>query len=308
MNNTLIGAVAVIVASLLWSLDGFLRQSLYSLPPAVVVFWEHVFGFVVLLPIIIFTLQKFRSIRKNQWKAIALVSFLSGALGTVLYTAALGKIQFISFSVVVLLQQLQPLFAIVAAAILLREPINRRFIRLAAVALVAAYFISFPDLKVASAASGMVVAALMALGAAASWGASTAFSKYALENTSFLHITAIRFGLTPIFALLFVLVLGQQGSFFALSAPQWWTIITITFSTGLVALTIYYFGLKRIPASRSTLLELTWPLSAAITGHLFLGDRLTVTQWLGAVILVIVMWLVERDAQAIAVSNAVARR
>lgn len=300
MNNTLVGALAVIVAALLWSLDGFLRQSLYSLPPAVVVFWEHVFGFVVLLPIIVVTVRQFRNINPNQWKAIALVSFLSGALGTVLYTAALGKIQFVAFSVVVLLQQLQPLFAILAAAVLLREPISRRFLRLVLVAFVAAYFISFPDLRVTTAASGVTIAALMALGAAASWGASTAFSKYALKDTSFLHVTAVRFGFTPLFALLFVVLLGQQQSLLALTAPQWRTIIAITFSTGLVALAIYYFGLKRIPASRSTLLELTWPLSAALVGYFFLGDRLTLTQWTGAAVLVVVMWLVERDAQALA--------
>src|SRR3989344_3489025 len=248
--------------------------------------------------------QKFRAINKKQWQAIALVSFLSGALGTVLYTAALGKIQFIPFSVVVLLQQLQPLFAIAAAAVLLREPISRRFFGLTVAALIAAYFVAFPELRVTQVAGGMLAAALLAVGAAASWGISTAFSKYALRDTSFLHVTAARFGLTPLFALLFVLFLGQQESLFALPASAWQTILAITFSTGLVALAIYYFGLKRIPASRSTLLELAWPLSAALVGYVFLDDRLTATQWVGAAVLLIVMWLVERDAQAIAAARS----
>lgn len=300
MNNTLVGSLSVIVAALLWSLDGFLRQSLYSLPPTVVVFWEHVFGFVVLLPIIVLTLRRFRQLTKKQWWAIALVSFLSGALGTILYTAALGKAQYIPFSVVVLLQQLQPVFAISAAALLLREPVSKRFLALTVVALGAAYFISFPNLTVAATPAGMWLAAGLALGAAASWGASTAFSKYALKDTSFLHITAARFGLAPVFALLLALMLGHTSSLFSVSGAQWGTILAITFSTGLVALLIYYFGLKRIPASRSTLLELTWPLSAAVVGYVFLGDRLTWTQWLGAVVLIGVMYLVERDAERIA--------
>lgn len=303
MNTTLAGSLAVVVAALLWSLDGFLRQSLYSLPPTVVVFWEHVVGFAVLLPFILLTLRRFRQLTKKQWWAVALVSFLSGALGTVLYTGALGKIQFIAFSVVVLLQQLQPVFAISAARLLLREPISRRFVSLAAVALVAAYFISFPDLKVTFTSNGTLVAALMALGAAASWGASTAFSKYALKETSFMHVTAARFGLTPVFALALVLLFGQQGSLLALTAPQWGKIVAITFSTGLVALAIYYFGLKRVPASRSTILELTWPLSAAVVGFVFLGDRLTLTQWAGALVLVVVMWLVEQDARKLEIRN-----
>lgn len=296
MSRTHFGALAVVVASLLWSLDGFLRQSLYSLPPTVVVFWEHVVGFIVLLPLLVLTLRQFRRVSGRQWAALALVSLLSGALGTVLYTAALGKVTHIAFSVVVLLQQLQPLFAIGAAVVLLREPISWRFVRLAVVALIAAYFVSFPGLTVALTPSGTLVAALLALGAAASWGISTAFSKYALHDTSFVHVTAARFGLTPLFALGFVLFLGQRDSLFVLTGPQWGRIVGITFSTGLVALAIYYFGLKHIPASRSTLLELAWPLSAVGVGYLFLGDRLTMTQWVGSIVLVIAMALVARDA------------
>lgn len=304
MNTALAGAIAVIVASLLWSLDGFLRVSLYSLPPTVVVFWEHVFGFVVLAPVILVTLRKFKAVTKRQWAAIALVAFLSGALGTIFYTAALGSIQYIDFSVVVLLQKLQPIFAILAAAVLLREPLTKRFVGLAIAAIGAAYFVSFPDLTVTATPAGTVTAALFAVGAAVCWGISTAFSKYALQDTSFLHITAARFGLTPLFALLLVFIMGSSSSLLTLQAPQWWTIVSITLSTGLVALAIYYYGLKRIPASRSTILELMWPLSAMVIGYFFLGDRLTFTQIVGAIVLVVSMLLVAQDAKKVTAHTA----
>lgn len=298
MNKASLGALAVVVAALLWSLDGYLRQSLYSLPPSVVIFWEHLFGLVVLLPYILFTAKKFKTLSKQQWKAMILVSFLSGALGTVLYTAAIGSIQYIPFSVVVLLQQLQPIFAISAAALLLREPISKRFIEWSILAIVAAYFVSFPDLRVSITWQDSTFwAALMAIGAAASWGASTAFSKYSLKGTSSMHVTAVRFALTPIFAMLFIVSLGQTASLTALTVPQWQSIALITFSTGMVALAIYYFGLQRIPASRSTILELTWPLSASLVGYLFLGDRLTVTQWIGAAILLFCMTMIVKDVK-----------
>ena len=300
MNHTTLGAIAVVVASLLWSLDGLLRQSLYSVPPTVVVFWEHLFGAAILLPIVLVTFKAFKKFSKKQWWALALVAFLSGALGTVLYTAALGKVQFIQFSVVVLIQQLQPIFAITAAALLLKEPLTKRFLSLSAVAIVAAYFVSFPDLTVSfSAEHATGLAALMALGAAAGWGISTAFSKYGLKNTSVLHVTAVRFGLTPIFALGLVFLLGHQGALMSLEAVQWKTIAAITFSTGLLALAIYYFGLQRIPASRSTILELTWPLSALAIGYLFFGDQLSLTQWVGAIALIASMFLVSQDARKI---------
>jgi drug/metabolite transporter (DMT)-like permease len=300
MKYRKLGSVAVITAALLWSLDGLLRTQLYSLPPAVVVFWEHLLGLILIAPFILATLKEFKKLTRKQWIAIAGVSFLSGALGTILYTAALAQTQYIPFSVVVLLQQLQPIFAITAAALLLKEPVTRRFIFLSAVALIAAYWVAFPTLAVnLSTGTGTLMAAILALGAAACWGTSTAFSKYSLKGTSSLHITAARFAITPIFALAFVFALGGSGSLPAVSPIQWKFIGIIALSTGFVALAIYYFGLKRVPASHSTILELTWPLSALITGYAFLHQTLNATQLIGAIVLLGTIILIARDAQKI---------
>ena len=75
---------------------------------------------------------------------------------------------------------------------------------------------------------------------------------------------------------------------------QWKYLIGITFSTGLVALWIYYYGLKGVLASRSTILELTWPLSALFVGYFFLNESLTMTQWAGAVALIVIMIFISR--------------
>jgi drug/metabolite transporter (DMT)-like permease len=286
MTKKHFGSFAVILAAVLWSLDGLLRRQLYTVPATVIVFWEHLVGLIVLAPFVIATWRKFGQLTKKQWIAIVGVSFLSGALGTILYTTALAKIQYIPFSVVVLLQQLQPVFAVLAAAILLKEPITRRFILLGIIALAAAYGVSFPDLKVNLATgAGTAIAALCAVGAAACWGSSTAFSKYTLKDTSSLHVTALRFAITPLFALLMMAMLGHTGSIGAISTTQWWYILAITFSTGMVALALYYFGLKRILASRSTILELTWPLSAVVISIFALHETLSVTQWISAAVL-----------------------
>src|SRR3989338_4319415 len=126
-NKIYFGSLAVVLAAFLWSLDGLLRRSLYSLPPGVIVFWEHLLGLVVLLPLILPRMRALRSFTKKQWVAIVGVAFLSGLLGTLFYTAALGKIQYIQFSVVVLLQQLQPLWAILGGVVILGERMPRRF-------------------------------------------------------------------------------------------------------------------------------------------------------------------------------------
>jgi len=286
------GSLAVVLAALLWSLDGLLRRTLYTLPAPVIVFWEHLLGLAVLAPVLIYSWQKFKQLTKKQWASIAFVALLSGALGTILYTAALGQVQYIPFSVVVLLQQLNPIFAIATAAFLLKERLDRRFIILSAVALAGAYLATFPDLGVNFATgSGTIIAALLAIGAAASWGIGTAFSKYALKGTSYVHITGLRFGMTVIFALLFAVGTGSGGAIGALTWEQLWYLVAITFSTGLVALLIYYYGLQKVQASRAAILELAWPLSSVIIGWWFLGQGLTVTQALGAGALMITTYL-----------------
>ena len=79
------GALAVIIAALLWSVDGLLRRHLYSLPPSVIVFWEHSLGLVFIVPFLIKTREKFRELTRKQWWAMGLVALLSGALGTIFY-------------------------------------------------------------------------------------------------------------------------------------------------------------------------------------------------------------------------------
>lgn len=286
------GSLAVVLAALLWSLDGLLRRTLYELPPSVVVFWEHLLGLVILAPILIRSWQKFKKLTKKQWAAITFVALFSGALGTILYTAALGQVQYIPFSVVVLLQQLNPIFAIATAALLLKERLDKRFIVLSVVALVGAYLATFPDLVVNFATgSGTIVAALLAVGAAAAWGVGTAFSKYSLTGTSYIHITGLRFGLTVVFALLFAVGTGSGGAISALTWEQFWYLVAITFSTGLVALLIYYYGLQKVEASRAAILELAWPLSSVLIGWWFLGQGLTLTQALGAGALMVTTYL-----------------
>lgn len=296
MKYIKLGAPALIVAALLFSLDGLLRRHLFTLPAPVIVFWEHLFGFIILLPIIIASFKAFKKLTRKQWMAIIGVSFLSGAVGTILYTAALGRVQFIPFSVVVLLQQLNPIFAIGAAAMLLKEPLGKKFFALAGVALAAAYVMTFPDLTVNfSTGQGTAIAALFAVGAAAAWGTSTAFSKYALKGTSSLHVTALRFGITPIFAMVFVILSGSTSSLTAITFEQFKYLIAITFSTGMVALAIYYFGLKRVLASRSAILELTWPGSAVFVGYFFLHQSLEAIQIIAALILTGAIYLIARD-------------
>jgi len=285
------GPLFIIIAALLWSVDGLLRRSLYSLPPSVIVFYEHLIGFGILLFLIPKWLPDLKKMTRKEWIAIGLVSLFSGALGTIFYTAALGKINYVQFSVVVLLQQLQPIWAITAAAILLKEKVTKKFILWAAVALVAAYFVNFKDLTPnLQTGAGTAIAGLFAVLAGMLWGSSTAISKYVLNKVHFLTATALRFAIAPIFALGFVLSVGQGAALTQINSSQLQTLLLIAFSTGMLALAIYYYGLKRTPARITTICELVWPASAVLIDYVYFHQTYSNTQIMGIIVLLFAIY------------------
>lgn len=280
------GPLYIVIAAFLWSLDGLLRRSLYVLPATVIVFFEHLIGFIILLPALVPQWKKITSIEAKTWGAFAWVTLLSSIVGTVLYTAALGMVNYIQFSVVVLLQQMQPLFVVLFARMVLKERIENTFWPLLAVALIGAYFVSFPTLTVnLTTGAGTLVAALMAVGAAFSWGSSTSFSRYALLRLPSLVATGVRFGLASVLGLAAVFVMGQQAGLSSVTPLQLWTLVAIALSTGMLAMLIYYYGLKRAAARVSAICELTWPLSAVAMDYAVFHKGLTMTQWIGALLL-----------------------
>lgn len=241
----------------------------------------------------------------KEYLAIAVVALLSGVVGTILYTAALQQIKYTSYSVVVLLQQqLQPIWAISAAALLLKERITKRFIVWAGLALIAAYFVTFPDLKVnLSTGGGTVLAGLLALMAGLGWGSSTAISKFVLNKVSFLTGTALRFILAPVFAFIYIVQSKQFPALFMLNITQWETLLLITFTTGMVALAFYYYGLKKTPARVTTLCELVWPASAIFIDYFLYHKVMTLSQIFGVSLLLFAIFQVTRTRKPVIVTG-----
>ena len=69
--------------------------------------------------------------------------------------------------------------------------------------------------------------------------------------------------------------------------------------TGLVALSLYYYGLRRTPALVAALAELTFPVTAAAVGYFAFDATLDGTQWLGVAITTTVVLLLTVTAPRI---------
>ena len=294
------GPVLIIIAALLWAFDGLIRQHLYTLPPITIIFFEHLIGLIILSPFVFKYVLK-TSLTKREWWLVILIAILSGLLGTLWFTTALGKVHFISISVVFLLQKLQPIFAISTASIFLKEKLDKRYIKWALLALLSAFFVTFPNGFINfKTGDGTVIAALYALGAAFAWGSSTTFSKMLLGKIDFKVSTFYRFLFTIIIALPFLLLFGRtSGALSIPTLPQFGLLVLIAVSTGMVALLIYYKGLAKTPVHISTILELTFPFIAILLDMMVNHTVLSISQWVASLILVFAIYQIAQLREAI---------
>ncbi len=279
--------IAVIIAASLWGLDGIvLRPSLYTLPVPLVVLIESSIVALIFTPFFIRQIPKMKLLDKTDWLAFFAVAMLGGAIGTMTITKALFYVNFVNLSVVILIQKLQPAFAILLAAFMLKEKLPKMFYGWAGIAIAGAYVMTFgTNLPVFTTGDRTAIAALFSLIAAFSFGSSTVFSKRALRNVGFELGTYLRFLISSIIMLVIVLSLSQIQNVTDVTGHQWLIFLIIAFTTGGAAIFLYYYGLKSIPASVSAICELAFPLTAILLEYFVHGNMLDAVQWFGVVML-----------------------
>lgn len=282
----------VMFAALLWSADALLRVPLTErLSAPAIVFYEHVFGFVLVLPFLVRGLRQLRQLNTKDWSAVLFIALGGSLLATVFFTAAFS---YVSPSVAILLQKVQPLIAILLAATLLKEAISRHFWIWAVIAIGGAYLVSFPEIAPGALSSydGSARGIIFALAAAFFWGASTVFGRFVLRKVQFQVMTSIRITLAMIMLGAYFLVSGRGSEIAGIAGVDTLRLIAIALFTGTGALFIYYRGLADTKASVATIAELMFPFSAVVLNWVFLGDSLTAMQLFGGVVLVYAIYRV----------------
>lgn len=269
-----IGVAAVAVAAGLWGMDALIRRPLaQSTEPATIVFGEHVVLVAVLLPVVLAALPALWRAGPRFVAAGIVIGAGSSALATILFTQA-----FVDGDPVtpVVLQKVQPLIAVSLAAALLGERPRGRFGFFLAGGLAGAWLMAFPspfDVSLHGLAP-----VLYALGAAALWALGTVLGRFLALELPFEQVTAVRFAFGLPAALAAVLVLGAP---LTASLHDELFIALLALVTGLVALLLYYWGLKRTTASVASLAELTFPVVAIAVGYFAFDATLTSTQLAG---------------------------
>ena len=278
------GALAICFSATLWGFDGIvLTPRLSRLDIGLVVFVLHALPFLLMQMFFFREYRHLRSFTRNDVLMFFLLSLLGGGVGTMAIVKALFLVNFQHLTMVVLLQKLQPVFAITLAALILKERLKRNFILWSSLAVGAGYFLTFgwavPDFH---SGTNATYAAAYSLLAAFSFGSSTVFSKKILQKYSFYTATFYRYGITAFIMFAYVLIAGSIGNIKSVKSTEWLIFVLIGFTTGSGAIFLYYYGLRKVRAMVATICELCFPISAILFDYLINHKVLSPVQWFSA--------------------------
>ena len=218
----------------------------------------------------------------RDWAAIAVVGGGSSVAATVLLTEAF---QHGDPTTPLLLQKLQPVIVGAFAFLLLGERVRPRYFAFLALALVSSYLIAFAD--PAQVTVDRLLPAALGVGAATLWALGTVLGKYLSASVPAAELTGLRFAFGLPVAAVLVIPFGADGELLAAHGSDFATLFGLALVPGLIALLLYYHGLRAAPATAATIAELSFPLTALIVNAIAFGDRLSGTQLAGAALLAV---------------------
>ena len=268
----------------MWATDALFRSLLVAdYSPLFIVWTSHVICLVVTANIVMRHRAQLSALGSRDWLIVTYVACAGGAVAMVCFTQAFATAS--NYTVPILIQKLQPVIALALAVLFLRERPHAKFFAFAAIALVGAYLVSF-GLTIVDVSATDLEAILYALAAAAIWGSTTVAGRHLSGRLSPHVLTSLRYVIATVFLTLWC---GITGDLAEVGAPAFaedlFVFVPMALGPGLIALFIYYFGLRQSTAASATFAELAFPIGAIAVNWAFLDAELTGVQIIGAALL-----------------------
>jgi drug/metabolite transporter, DME family len=288
--------VLIAVAATMWASDTYFRAQLVGhLKPAQIVVIEDALISLFLLAFLLRGIPELRRLDRRGWVAIILIAVGPQAVATILFTQSFS---YGHYAETFVLQQTQPLIAIVLAWLILGERRRPWFWPTAALAIVGVYMVVFAQNLTAPFSDlqhGRLEAGLYALGAAALWASGTVLGRLVLGKLSFTTTTALRFTLALPVLLLIVLVQSGGAAFAHYQSSDVLPFLGIALIPGFLALLLYYRALRSTPATLATIAEMAFPVAATFIASApppyGFNQPLYLPQFIGTALLIAVIFI-----------------
>ena len=307
--------VLVAVAATMWASDTYFRAQLIGhLKPAQIVVIEDALVSLFLLAFLLRGIPEIRQLGRQGWLAIILIAVGPQAVATILFTQSFS---YGHYAETFVLQQTQPLIAIVLAWLILGERRRAWFWPTAALAIIGVYMVVFAQNLTAPFSDlqhGRLEAGLYALGAAALWASGTVLGRFVLGTLSFTTTTALRFTLAlPVLIVVVLLQFGVAG-FTHYQSSDVLPFLGIALIPGFLALLLYYRALASTPATLATIAEMAFPVAATFIASApppyGFNQPLYLPQFIGTALLIAVIfilnWTKERTPPVVVQTEAAA--
>ncbi len=291
-----VDSLFVLFAAFLWATDSVFRYPLISqgLSSVSIVFAEHMIVLFFLIAFVLYKKMNIFNLSKKQWVSLFFIGIFSSALATVLFTLSF---QFGNPSVSILLQKIQPLVVILLSLLFLKENPPKYFYLYAAVAIIAGVFLSFPDFNFnfLNQPASYMKSGLLAFSAAVLWASGTVVGKSVVINVPATVVIFWRYVFGAVGVYLIAIFQKQDlwsDQLFLYSNVG--SLFYMALIVGLLSMILYYKGLKKVLAAHATILELIFPISAVALNYIFLDQKLSVTQFFSALVLLASMTQISR--------------
>ncbi|WP_145047654.1 DMT family transporter [Paenibacillus xylanexedens] len=296
-SNT--GFWLVVIGAALWGVDPLFRIILLqTMTSTQIVLIEHIIVSLVAIPVLWKFRADLKNLRARHWVAVIFISWGGSALATVLFTMALTNND---PNTVLLLQKMQPLFAIVLAKLLLKETLPRRFGGLFFIALAGTYLLTFGfTLPLGNWNTWIHAGSLLSLGAAALWGGSTVMGRLMLGQARYETVTSLRFVVALPLLFLMTWHEGAAWTFPSGTGEQAAVVLNVlgqALLPGLLSLLLYYKGLSSTKASVATLAELSFPMAGVLVNWIAFRTLITWEQLVGFILIWIALFAISRQQE-----------
>jgi drug/metabolite transporter (DMT)-like permease len=272
----------IITAAILWSLVGIIAKQIHGMSVQSIIFYRVGFAFIIFFAVLLVS-RNLKVVKLHEKKSYIILFAMLQVAAMICY--------FISFmnasvSIAVLLLSTAPVYITLFSPWILKEKIRQKGVIALVLSIVGILLIVDPgklDFKLSSIGilAGIASGIFYAFAVMTSKYASPTYSGYTQAFWSFLVATII---LLPVGAAPLEVV----------SSNLMYLLILAIFPT-ILAVSLYFNGLKKVKAHSASILGLIEPISAVFFAVLILGEQISTLEITGGALILIGAALVTTD-------------
>ncbi|KQL35990.1 DMT family transporter [Psychrobacillus sp. FJAT-21963] len=289
MKNTLIGSLYLILASSIWGGMYVVVKILVAvIPPLELVWMRYLIALVALVIIGLVTRQNWRIKRRHFGIIIAIsiigyvISIVTQETGTMLSTAQMGAI----------ITSTTPAFMVLFASLILKERLTlKKAISVSLATIGVITIVGIDDINMSSMLGGvsLIIAAL-------TWALMSVLIKRLPSDYSQIVVTTYATLIAFVVLTPFVITKLPQIDINDLTNP---TILGGLIYLGVVSTSIAFLlwnrGLQMLNASSGGVFFFVQPVVGTFLGWLILGETISITFWIGSVLILLGVLIVIKD-------------